>query len=488
MYNQLVSHVGKVAPSEKDMEISLGLLKKNRERIDAGVLFHAAETQGVLTQVYHNIYSLKERDLESDLVDEFLDKNKEIINERKSHVSNLVQDLDKFAEEAANLEVQYLVIKGGCFTNLYPTDSFRTMHDIDLLISENSVWDSIKAFDQIGYRPKRIRVEAYPFSNQKVFGKMLGIAEMYRVNTNGFPFDLHLGAFPGCGDSILEAEVWSRAQSIKIGSKSFLSPSFEDSILIICAHISRHGYARLRDLNDISVCLSAAKFGFDWNYLVTSAKRNNLQAILSALLYRINSDNNIEIPNRYSFGENIFRIMYSKLMFEPGKQNNNFHGGRQLTFSRFLQVTFLYQYSRKKLNIFRAIHEAIIALYFLNQNGRPYKLWKKRKVLSLLKERRIVIIPINNKKRWKIESIHFDQIQKLALNSGVSTAMIGRDTLLWNVGDDDEIMITKYEIYTQSSYHGDVEENDLIRIRQVASKVLMQLNGNKAAVIEFGAV
>lgn len=480
LQGRLVRCLGKLFLSEKDIQQVENLLQ-GVKRFDAMDLLNLARTHGVTPQIYHNLQILKTHGFEISFFNAFLVQAQSGLEKMKEYQKKLFADLELFAETAEGIADSFMVVKGACFKDLYPVGSFRPMFDIDLVVLGDVVWEVIDAFKKVGYRPKRIRLESYPYSVEGPKG-ILGIAEMLELDGNLkiYPFDLHLGAFPGCGDGLLDLDIWERALSLKVGSREVLMPSLEDCLLIICSHISRHGYAKLKDLNDMSACLENAGDNLNWNYLFHSLKKNSLQAIFYGLLAKLQLDYEVKLPDGVLSRLKPKRLgsLTSRMLFSTGRENPDFHGGRQLIAGRFLQASFLYDYYRDRVGLFTALREAISGLYFLFQSGRPYRLWDAREIQSLRSNRRMVIIPIEtttDEVCWHLEKIHFPKVEQFALKSGVSVERISDETIVWNNGHPDELILTPEGFYTQSAYNGDIGEMVLKDMQRVACEVTAQL-------------
>ena len=490
VYSKLVSSLGKLSLSEKDIR-QVEFFLHTTQNIDTSTLLAFIKNQGVTPQVYHNLQSLKKQGLKMSCLNSSLAFMKQYVETRQSYQEKLFADLELFAEAAEAAGSSFMVVKGACLKNLYPAKSFRDMSDIDLVISQDTVWQGIDAFKEIRYRPKRIRLEKYPYSEFKTRSASagnFGIAEMFDLDGNPmyYPFDLHLGAFPGCGDGLLELNLWQRSTSVKVGSRDVLIPSLEDCLLIICSHISRHGYAKLRDLNDTSTCLKHAGGTLDWDYLFSFSFGNSLQAILYGLLVRLKQDYEIDLPRGVlsRLKPNGFENLISKVLFSSGKENQNFHGDRQLILGRFLQAAFLYNYYQERVGSLTALRESLSGLYFLFQSGRPYRLWRERKIHSFRTNRRIVMIPIElttGKACWHIEQIHLPKVEQFAFKSNISAEWINNNILVWNIGHPNELILTPEGIYTQSAYNGNIDKAVLTKIQKAAWDLTTQLN-------EIGAI
>ena len=485
----LVGLLGKLCLTRKDMQQAEFILHK-LPNIDVPNLLNLTKVQRVTPQVYHNLQTLKSQGFNPVFLESFLSTIQPVLERKKKYISQLFADLEVFAEKAESTGSRFIVIKGACFQNLYPSESWRELLDIDLVISQESGWKGIDAFKQFQYYPKRIRVERYPYSeggSVDLVEGTFGVAEMLGLDRNprAYPFDLHLGGFPGCGDGLLELNLWKRAIPFQVGNQEILMPSLEDCILIICSHTSRHGYAKLRDLNDIHVCLKQAEGNLDWHYLSYFSRKNSLQTILYSLLDRLKRDSEVEIP--WSFLSTLkpkgLEHLTSKAMFSAGRENPNFHGRRQLILGRFLQTTFLYNYYRYRAGRFTAFQESLRGLYYLFQSGRPYRIWKKREIQSFRSNRRLVMIPIEaatEKVYWCFEQVYLQKVEQFALKIGVSIEWINNEIIIWNVGHPDEIILTPQGFYTQSAYNGNIDGMALERIQRIACEVAAQLKQTEA--------
>ncbi|MDE0088070.1 MAG: nucleotidyltransferase family protein [Candidatus Poribacteria bacterium] len=480
-YKNLVRLVGKPCLSEQDIRQVEIILRKS-QNIDATTLFGCVRVQRVMPQVYFNFQQLKKKGIKTSVLEQFLTQAEPYIKEKRQIVAALLSDLEAFAAAAEKTGVHFMVIKGACVQSFYTDESFRQFGDVDLVISKESVWQGMKVFEQIGYHAKRIRLESYPYSEDKneQGDGTYGIAQMIKIDSKHKCFDLHLGAFPGCGDSILESNLWNESGLLEIGSQRVLVPSPEGCILMICAHISRHGYAPLKELNDIYLLLRHTGDHLDWDHLYDFSRKNALQVILYGLLDRLKRDYDVDIPDNILSKLKLKRheIPISKMLFYLGKEKQSFHGRRQLFIGRFLQGAFLLRYYLDRTNFLAALKESLSGLYYLFRTGRPYRLWKQREVQSLCSNRRIVIVPIGattNNKGWKIEEIHLQKIEQFALKLSVSVEWISKAIIVWNVGHPNELIFTPEGIYTQSAYSGDIDEVEWAKIQSFAWDLICEL-------------
>ncbi len=482
VYNQLVKLAGKLFPSEDEIH-QIECLLNEHQNLDPTTLLSVTRTQAVVPQVYYNLQSRRKENSTVSFLDQFFIQAEEYLERKKKIMEMLLADLEHYATHAQRESVKFMVIKGACLQYLYPSESFRQFKDVDLVISKETVWKGIDIFKHIRYHPKRIRLESHPYSelaSTEVYANTLGIVQMMDLDGYRGAFDIHLGSFPGCGDSILESEIWERATTFLVGSQEVLMPSLEDCILITCAHVTRHGYTPLKELNDIYAGLRYTEYNLDWDYLYHFSRKNTLQTILYGILKRLESDYEAKLPEEITskLKPDRFERLASKFIFRPGKLNLNFHGGRQLFLGRFLQSFVLYRYYRQRTSFLRAVKESLLGMYFLFQTGRPYRLWKQRKTRSSHSNRRTVIVPIeasNGTERWQINRISLQKVQQFAEKAGISVAWIGKGIMAWNAGHRYELLLTPHGIYAQSPYDGKLEEETLKEIQRVAYQVSSRL-------------
>ena len=478
--NQLLKLIGRIEVSEADLAKAQSIFKHERGQIDPEALFQMAQTQGIVPQIFCNSQKIKETGLEISELERFIEiANNEVVAYR-DYMKGLFDKLEEFAHLTKTEEIKYVVVKGMSLQYLYPEGSFRAINDIDFVFSPESALTGIEIIKQIGFYLKRMRLESYSYSHSEEIHNrrgVFGVAQMYMGT--GFwaqHFDVHLGAFPSCGDSILESELWTGLRTHSIGDEKVYLPSFEDAILIICAHISRHGYARLRDSNDIVAILRGSRGNLDWDYIFRYTIENSLQSILRALLHQVRKEYDVTFPKEIST-----RLPYrdsatfsSYFLFKAGKENPGFHGNRQLVLGRVMQTSFLFRYYLDRSNFITALRESSLGFFFLFQSGRPYKIWDKRVIQSFERNKRIVVVPILHQHQeniWRIREIFLLQAEQLSKKIGIRTRRLNNQILFWNEGQEEELLLTPYGIYTQSAYDGHLEGEILERMQRIAREI-----------------
>jgi hypothetical protein len=473
----LIHHLGEVLTTSVQIHALESLLRQSN--LTASWLFELARVQGVVDQVRDNLTRIRTLGNPSDLVPEYLRLAEDYKARRLSRMAQLQKDLQDFAARANDQGLSYLVIKGAALHALYPVDSIRIFSDIDLVISPDNVWEAMELLQQMGFRTKRIRLENHTGALQHRRGTWgrYGIAEFFAPHSDHVSFDMHLGGFPGCGDILLEADLWRRFRHLPLSTTVAPVPSPEDQILIICAHISRHGYARVRDLNDLKALVYHSG-ELDADYLWRKAESNALTTILDTLLaYRDLPQLPARKPRSCSINKTPLERWKTAFLFHSGKKNTHFHGHRQLIYSRLIQSAFLYDAYRKKEGLPKSIVETLRSSYYLFQNGRPYRLWKHRWVRSFHRHPRVVIVPLtpcdaSDTQGWVVRSLDLAAIFAYCTAEGISAQRISDCLLVINPGQEMELILTPVGIYSQSSYDGSLARDTLQALCRQASHIV----------------
>jgi hypothetical protein len=464
MYDSVIELLGKLWLSDELLATAIGYLDAMAP-VDPKTLLLAS--RGVTPQVRENLLRLVQQGFKVPFLNRFLELADECLERDNTQTEQLYSDLDEYARAMKGGGVRYLVVKGASLQSVYPPGSVRTMDDVDLLVEEGGAWPSIGTFAEIGYQPKRIRLErvsgwAREGGRQRIGA--FGIAELTSEPETGWcGFDLHMGCFPGCGESTINSDIWSRSTSVQVGRTRVYAPALEDCVLIVCVHIGRHGFARLRDINDVHACLVKAGDKFDWAYLRHNASRSGVELILLGLLERLRVRYGVRLPlhelARLRCGW--FSKPLSESIFERARRNPKYRDERQVLRGRFIQTFVLYRYYRHRRPLYAALWEAALGAYYLFQSGRPHPIWSGRVVWRLQSADRVVIVPVQpiryDGARQDVRYISIPKAQEFAASVGIATESLGHEMLVCNPGSKLELVLTPSGVYTQSAYNGSVE-------------------------------
>jgi Uncharacterised nucleotidyltransferase len=473
LINRFVWLTGRVAPSEADLARAREIITADAD-FDPQAMLDVALTQGVIPQVCRAAESMGPPEHPSLL--RYLELAGEYLDWQRSFIEGLLRDLDSFEAEAQATGTRYLAIKGTAVMDLYPPESRRLMRDVDLLVDPRSGWNAMRIVTRLGYTVRRVRIERFPYSRHEP--GLYGIAE-----TEDDPFDLHFGAFPGCGDSALEADLSSRARTSDAHRAPV--PSIEDSLLILATHLTRHGSIKLRDMNDVYVCV--ARGGLDWDYVRRTAAANELSTVVYALLSAVRREFDVPALDAIArpFRPSPAGRAMSRMLTRIGDRDHDFEFNRnQLFAGRLMQSTFLYHYYRPHVGAAAALRLAATGLYQLVRTGRPYPIWDDRQVRDLARDGRMVVVPLPSRadgRAHAIERVSLTAAADHARERGVPAREIAHELLALRPGEPDELLVTPIGLHVQAPYRGELAAADRARIEPQAERLLADL-------IEAGAV
>lgn len=481
-----VSILSKPLLKDKDYERSSLTLDKYGDNFDYNRVVKKLIANEVLPQFYFNAQKLMKiipygnRSLEL-----YLNEIQTLIEAKKSKLSNLFNELKKVSAALENHgDIDIMVIKGAALNKVYPQHCFRDMEDIDLLLkSSEDIWRIINIFQDQKYNLRKLRLQYYEscvLEKGKNQSDFFGMAEFTYLDPKSSIIDLHIEAFPTCG-GVIVSDLWSRAIPLVIDNKTIQTLSPEDSILIICAHITRHSFATLRDLNDIYVLLKRYKNSFDWEYLINATRRNYFVPVLVPLLNKITKDfddNLIPAEVYFFLQRSKSSSIISLILFSTGKKDPNFAGGSKSFVGRILQALYIFRSSRKHLGLVVSIRNALISVYYLFKTGRPYRTWKHRLLKRLYADGRVVIVPIQpkiNGKKWLVKNIALEKVESVAKEKRIRVRNTNNNFIIWNEQNPLELFLSAYGIFTQSNYNGEIRTSTLTEIEEYAGRVLKEL-------------
>lgn len=480
---QSIQLLGKLYSSTEDLHaVARSLVDKN---FVPRALAMESEVQDVTPQVLHNLYRLESTAQILVPNSQHLKVTIECVTglfaRRSEAMNHLLGDYNKWAAAADQQEIRHVAVKGAALHHLYPEESPRLFGDIDLVVHPEDGWRALQLLQDTGYFEKRIRIESHSFRSS---GRgVVGVAEMYSPGSKYVAFDVHIGGFPGCGDILLDQELWDR-RSVPKGTVHASIPSTEDSLLILISHITRHGYARLRDVNDLYVLLHTPNTAIDWDYLNHYLNKNGLMRVMAAVMrkmYRVYNDSHAakqsDIPPRIS-GLSQRASLYSSMIFDAGQANSKFHGKRKLFWGRFCQAMFLFERQRSQVSIVKALWKTFLSFFWLLKTGRPYHLWKYREIRSFYRDDRLVIVPVPVEREgalWVPSQGDLEYLLKTKSNIEDEIPTVVGGMMIWCPAAVDEIILTVSGVYTQSSYFGTINLAEMELAKNAVKKIVSKI-------------
>ncbi len=134
--------------------------------------------------------------------------------------------------------VEALLVKGWAAARAYPAEGLRPFGDIDVCVRPGQVARAAAAIEQ---------------SEARLW------------------VDLHDG-FATLDDRDF-AELFARAETLRVGATDVRVPGAEDHLRILCVHLLKHGAWRPLWLCDVAAMLEGRGAGFDWEHLLGRNER-----------------------------------------------------------------------------------------------------------------------------------------------------------------------------------------------------------------------
>ncbi|AUS09961.1 hypothetical protein C1X05_14760 [Laceyella sacchari] len=354
-------------------------------------------------------------------------KIKEALLPHWTDVQRWIRIHDQAMEELIDIHKVFhpLVIKGGYLQSLYEVDSPRMISDLDLVIDHQQIWDYLGSLQRKGYHLKKARLGRYAiYRDNPNYPKFVGVCPMWKESEDDIvEIDIHVGAFPSCGEGL----ILFKDTDLHI-KRSVYYPTAEKSILILLAHIVRHGFCRLRDINDFYLLWN--KPGLDKQMVEDATKDEYLYSVLQHIR-QLTGQVYSEFP------------LYKKITEDPmlfAVQNE-----KDRVRDRIMQFRYLSQlyssYFGEKIGLLKAVK----TIPYLERTNRPYPIWEHRKTNGMDDER-MVFVPLY----WYQGDIRDDVIQ--ILDSDQIEVYPEFQAVVVSPGKEQELIIVPNFILTSTSY------------------------------------
>jgi hypothetical protein len=179
----------------------------------------------------------------------------------------LIRLTTKFRER----KIPVIAYKGPVLCSYYQNLGLRQFDDLDFLVAPEDVARADEMLRQDGFRPHLYKPCAQeprtlPFARAFHY-------EMVYTADSGTKVDLHWALMPGfwalTGHAV---EIWTRLQTLSVGGGTVATLSHEDSLLLLCAHGTKHMWRSLGWICDVAAMLHAVP-GLDWRTIEERAAR-----------------------------------------------------------------------------------------------------------------------------------------------------------------------------------------------------------------------
>jgi hypothetical protein len=227
------------------------------------LLVDKAELQGVFPLLYWHLTKSLAVDLPRELRQD-LDQR---FRAKVARSLLLLRDLASTVELLGNCGIAAIPFKGPVLAeSVYGHAALRECVDLDILVRPGDVPEAIRTLVSAGYSAPNILRPA----RQKAF-----VARQYEfalLTPAGTLVELQWRIVPRYFSLALPDQLWGRIQSQNVAGRKFKSLSWEDTLLLLCFHGGKHGWAKLIWLADVAELVTSNP-QLDWEYVLGNARR-----------------------------------------------------------------------------------------------------------------------------------------------------------------------------------------------------------------------
>jgi len=223
-----------------------------------------ARRHGVLPLLYQTLSSIPEIKLPAETRTLFRHGFMDIVQHNMLMSAELTELMRLFAENS----IESMAFKGPALAEMaYSSISLRQYGDLDILVKKEELQKSLSLLHERGYTPE---IEL-PTKTLETFYDCVNVIGLHR---GVLRVEIHWELLSrNYAVDWKREKLWSAAEQIEINRRSVTTLSFENHILYLCVHGSKHLFERLEWICDIDRILRTKK-EIDWQRL--SAEANNL--------------------------------------------------------------------------------------------------------------------------------------------------------------------------------------------------------------------
>jgi hypothetical protein len=239
--------------------------------LDWSFVLEQAARHGVDPMVYHHLHRLENGEVPPDVRETLRARRETTLAHNLHRLRKLLQVIERLDAE----DIPTLSFKGPLLAERYYENlGFRRFVDLDLLVPRADLHRADAALRARGFEPPTERPDG---EIARRIEDQVGV-ELWRPEDD-LVVELHWAllnksfAFPLGPD-----EVWTRAENYSVGSTDVCVLAEEDLLLYLCAHGTKHHWARLKWICDVAeVCRRAS---LDWGRLLARADQRDLDRLL----------------------------------------------------------------------------------------------------------------------------------------------------------------------------------------------------------------
>jgi len=174
----------------------------------------------------------------------------------------LLRILDSFRHAG----IAALALKGPVLAKIaYGDPMFRSFSDLDIMVDKRDIPRAAQMLEALGYEP-----ESY---DPGAFASDFFVANEaeFRHRDDAVNVDLHWRLLPSYYRFGPDGEeVWERSSAVEMEGVAVRTLAYDDLLLYVCVHASRHGWQTLGQVCDIAQLIRRAA-NLDWNGLIARA-------------------------------------------------------------------------------------------------------------------------------------------------------------------------------------------------------------------------
>lgn len=381
----------------------------------------------VLRVAYQNIQQVRER---NPFFQHLHQEIEQLLEARRfSSIASTVQN-ETVRGVLRNNDVMF--IKGAAVSLLYPAHFVRDRGDIDIIVQDfEDLWSIIEVTADL-YEAKRLKIHIYP-------GDLVSGSIELRPRAQGgqLPIiDVHIGSFHIWGGAHYSQNLWSN----KLNMHSSVTPSWEDSLLLVAAHIATDWYYRLRDINDVYTIVYQNPY-LNWDYIIKVARQENILSILSFLF--------TEVERVYGEALSIPKPLLNK-QFSTSLFAKFNYGKSSLKGGLILQSVFTYESYKGVMKPIEAILNSIVNSYnMIFSHNRAYSIAHSKQIRRFRGNEVLILTCLYPSPERAILKINTDRFK----------GIFHPQLLVINPGTETEGFLAKDYVWVQANYQGEVKEN-----------------------------
>ena len=225
---------------------------------------------GIYPLLYKAIRSIRPDSLSSETDDLFKQSNMAITQRNMLMSAELLQLMHLFDANS----IDAMAFKGPVLGEMaYGSVTLRQYGDLDILIKKDDIGKTLSLLQKRGYTPE-IELEK---STLETFYNCVNVIGLHRGSVR---VEIHWELLSkNYAIDWEEKKLWRESETIEINRKPINMLSFENHILYLCAHGSKHLFERLEWICDIDRAIRA-KSDVNWSHLILEAKELGIERML----------------------------------------------------------------------------------------------------------------------------------------------------------------------------------------------------------------